>query len=355
MRVPHSITIFSLVTLSALIIAIMLASSNNVKDTLEVKGALLPGLKNKISTVTEVDVYIKDKSLSIKLDGGKWVIAAKYNYPVDLSKLRDVMSSLPEIEKMEAKTSDPTNFVKLAVENPDKNANSVRYALRDKDNKIIADIVIGKPSKNNNSSDDNMVFYAREFSSNQVWQVKGPLAIDNYYESWVHSNVFAIKYDRIKQVSVTYNKDKDGGYLIYKDQGANMKFQFFDKKGNIVAKSEAQMESIAGALSIIKLIDVTQDSKVNFPADNTFIDVFETYDGLKVTVKSADIKDNDPVTKNKKYQKKLITYQAEALNNNKDIKDEVDHINKQASGWAFVAFGENLNYLSMTAKDLSEK
>ncbi len=82
--------------------------------------ALLPSLAGEMNSVTAVTIRKGGaaSSLTIHKTGAEWTVAERNDYPADVAKLRKILTSLSDAKILEEKTSDPTRYTVIGVENP---------------------------------------------------------------------------------------------------------------------------------------------------------------------------------------------------------------------------------------------
>ena len=86
---------------------------------------MFPGLAGKLHDAAKVENTHQGKQTVIeKRQDGGWGIGSMHDYPVQETKLRGVLTGLTELRLVEPRTSDPAEFSRLGVDDPNGAASS---------------------------------------------------------------------------------------------------------------------------------------------------------------------------------------------------------------------------------------
>src|SRR5262249_2170980 len=100
---------------------------------------------NTINSAASLTVTAKGKTFTVYRKDGAWVVKEMADYPADTSQIRKALFALTELRPYEAKTKDPARLAKLELEDPKgKDAQSKQLTVKDKDGKVLADVIFGK-------------------------------------------------------------------------------------------------------------------------------------------------------------------------------------------------------------------
>jgi len=255
-------------------------------------GKLYPGLDAKVNLVTAVEIENKDEQYTLEKKGDAWTIAEKGGYPIQFDKIREIINAIASFEIVEPKTSKPELYERLAVQDPKSGssdpeaANATRVALRDATGQVLADVIVGKPNASGESMASSSLF-VRKNGEAQSYEVFGRATVGGTSTNWLDKEILKIPRERVRRVVTTH---PDGERLeITKDERKDENFVAAEMPEGRELKYPAVTDQIGSALGYMMFEDVKPVSEV--PFDDTGgtggICEYETWDGLRVTVKLA--------------------------------------------------------------------
>src|SRR5687768_12003609 len=77
---------------------------------------LFPDLMPRINDVATVEIARKDGTATLKNNDNKWGLVQKSDYAVDMEPVRKTLIALAELTTVEPKTSDPSRYEQLGVQ-----------------------------------------------------------------------------------------------------------------------------------------------------------------------------------------------------------------------------------------------
>ena len=167
-------------------------------------GALMfPDLAPRLRDAAKVEITHQGKQTVIeKRPDGGWGVASMHDYPVQEAKLRGLLTGLTELRLAEPRTSDPAQFSRLGVDDPN-GAASTADLLRVVDNagKPILAVIVGHRRVRSQANVPEEV-YVRRPEENQSWLAEGSLQVDADASLWLDRHVLNISHDRIASVAV---------------------------------------------------------------------------------------------------------------------------------------------------------
>ena len=106
---------------------------------------MFPDLPTKLRGLAKVEITHQGKEMVIeKRSGGDWGVAAMHDYPVQEAKLHGMLAGLTELRLTEPRTSDPAEFSRLGVDDPEKaTSSSDLLQLVDSAGKPIVAVIVG--------------------------------------------------------------------------------------------------------------------------------------------------------------------------------------------------------------------
>ncbi|HEX2943500.1 MAG TPA: DUF4340 domain-containing protein, partial [Rhodopila sp.] len=147
-------------------------------------------------------VHQGDRTVIEKRSDGGWGVAAMQNYPVQRAKLRGVLAGLTELRLTERRTSNPAEFSRLGVGDPDsKTATGDLLRVLDASGKPLAQIIVGHRRVRGVGNLPDEV-YVRRPDEQQSWLAEGNLQVDADPSQWLDRSIINISHTRIASVVV---------------------------------------------------------------------------------------------------------------------------------------------------------
>src|SRR5689334_16148756 len=104
---------------------------------------VFPGLAAQLGSVARIEITSKRQTLALVPKGGKWGLADRDGFPVQADKLRELLTGLTELRITEPRTTDPTQYGRLGVEDPAAAGTSNLLRLLAADGKPIVELIVG--------------------------------------------------------------------------------------------------------------------------------------------------------------------------------------------------------------------
>jgi hypothetical protein len=244
------------------------------KMAMEAGQPMFPGLTPKLKDAARVEIVYQNKITAIVLKDGRWGLADRAGYPVQDSKMHQMLTELTELRLTEARTADPDKYARLGVEDPTK-ADATGSLLRviDTDVKPIVELIAGHGRQRTQGKVEEEL-YVRRPTEAQSWLAEGALHADHDPAQWFNRDVVNIEHGRIASVAVTRGTTKlafgrDGDKLVLKDPAEHPKLEDY------------KLEDVARAFESLTFQDVRPASDPIGATVGT--GVFTTSDGLTLT------------------------------------------------------------------------
>ena len=270
---------------------------------------MFPDLAPKLATAAKVQVMHQGKTLTLeKQPDGLWGIASLHDYPVQETKLRSVLTGLTELRLDEARTSDPSQYPRLGVEDPSKPDSAADLLqVLDASGQPIAAVILGHKRVRSQGNTPEEV-YVRRPDDPQAWLALGSVTADADAEQWIDRDLLNIPSARIASVVVS-----DGTLSFARKDGTFTLIQPADH----AALDTYKVEDVSRALENLTLMAVKPDADA--PHDEVGHATFQTSDGLaiKATVLHAG----------KEVWARFVA--------SGETKPEVDKLNARLAGWTF--------------------
>ncbi|MDE2198273.1 MAG: DUF4340 domain-containing protein [Rhodospirillales bacterium] len=235
---------------------------------------VFPGLAPKLANARRIEITHQGKTLVLTLHDGVWGIADRDNFPVDVNKLRSMLSGLAELRMTEARTAIRAEFPVLGVENASPpTSNSTLLRVLDGAGKPIAALIVGHRRVRTAGGVPESI-YIRRPGEAQSWLAEGRLTVDADPQLWFDRDILNIDHTRIAAVAVT----RGAAALSFARQGKTLAMT---APADHPPLDAYKLDDIARALEQLTLTDVQPAARE--PGTPIGSAVFTTTDGLSIT------------------------------------------------------------------------
>jgi hypothetical protein len=293
------------------------AATTPVEQTSVAAGPLMfPGLAGQLKDAAKVVVTHQGKETVIeKRPDGAWGIASMHDYPVQETKLRGVLTGLTELRLTEPRTTDPAEFSRLGVDDPNGAGSSADLLqVMDGAGKPILGVIVGhrRVRSQGNGPDE---IYVRRPAENQSWLAEGSLQVDADPATWLDRDILNIGHDRVASVVVG-----DQALVFGQVDG---KFGLMQPADHPKLE-DYKVEDVGRGMETLTLEAVKADADVpsGVAGAEAGHAVFTTGDGLAVTVRVFHV------------GKDVWTRFSAAAASDK-VKAEADRLNARVAGWTY--------------------
>ena len=273
---------------------------------------MFPGLAQHLQDAARIEIVHQGKTTAIVKHGDSWGLEDRGGYAVQPSKLRGMLTALTELRLVEPRTSDPKEFSRLGLEDPDgKTANSDLLRVLDASGKPIVAVIVGHRRVRTQGDVPEQV-YVRRPDDNQTWLAEGSLQADADPQLWLERDIMNIDHSRIATITVTRGNDmlefgRDGQKLVMKTPADHPPLDDY------------KLDDLDRALELLTFEDVQTDKQP--VGDKIGQSVFSTGDGLAIT--ATVFKDD-----------KDVWARFSATGSDK-TKAEADKLNARVVGWTY--------------------
>ena len=244
------------------------------QKTVEAGQPMFPGLTPKLKDAARVEIARQNKVTAIALKDGRWGLVDRGGYPVQDSKMHQMLTALTELRLTEARTTDPEKYARLGVEDPAK-ADATGSLLRvlDAAGKPIVELIVGHGRQRTQGKVEEEL-YVRRPTEAQSWLAEGALHADHDPAQWFDRDIANIEHGRIASVTITHGDKKlvfgrEGDKLVLKDPAEHPKLEDY------------KLEDIGRAFELLTFQDVRPASDPIGATVGTA--VFTPSDGLILT------------------------------------------------------------------------
>jgi hypothetical protein len=289
-----NLLILSVVTVATLGVAALTLRDGGATASPSATKLLFPELSQRINELGEVRLEKGGKSATLKKEGGKWSLADRGGYPVDLAKVKELVVRVADLEVVEAKTAKKANHQKLAVEWPvtaeegSEAANAGLVTLKDASGKELAALVVGKTEWMGSKAK----VYARRASEDQVYLCapRGTLDVNPEARGWIDTKIVELANDRVQSVTIEH---ADGERVdIARSAENHTQFAVQNLPAGQTERYAGVANGVAQALGYgLTLEDVRPAAEVDFAKEPMAKARFRSVDGLELVVETAKFED----------------------------------------------------------------
>ncbi len=273
---------------------------------------MFPDLAPKLQNAARIEIAHQGKITAIVKHGDTWGLEDRGGYVVQPSKLRGMLTALTELRLVEQRTSDPAQFIRLGLEDPnEKTGTSNLLRVLDASGKPIVALIVGHRRVRTQGNVPEQV-YVRRPDENQTWLAEGSLQVDADPQLWLERDIMNIDHSRIATVAVTHGEEtlelaRDGAKLVMKVPADHPPLDDY------------KVDDVDRGLELLTFEDVQTDKQP--VGDKIGQSVYTTSDGLAVTA---------TVFKGEKD----IWARFSATGSDK-TKDEANKLNARLAGWTY--------------------
>jgi hypothetical protein len=280
------------------------AGPSGVKSTPSGKPLLLPTLAKSPQTIASVQLLRDGKSLSLVRTPQGWVLPEKGNYPALEEPVAKLVRGLLAARVLESKTSDPTLYERLSVQDPPavgsasggasgvasspSGVTPVLVSLLGEGQAPLAKVILGKAQQSATVSAETAASFARESGSAQSVLISGSFTAPIDAMQWVERNVLEI--DRARFASVRVQGPAGAPALVVSRKSESEEsYQVADMPEGRELKDTTTPQRVVTPLSSLTIDDVLPVASLAMDdADKAFVSTFTTFDGLVLTARTID-------------------------------------------------------------------
>ena len=232
-------------------------------------------------------ISIEDAADRVRLEkkSGKWVVNNRSGYPADFSRITDFVRALRDAKTGRSFEPSETTISSLCLldpstENISDEDKGIRVKLLNKDEKILADLLLGSRRSSESGGPSGGRYVSLE-GFPEVHLIDKPLALCKPAPSdWLDKDLLDIPASEIKSISC----EKDGVYLYSFERDSSQ-----DRFKTLVFPSgekidEQALKKLSGTLSSFRIEDVIPASKLG-GGDFAACLEYRLFDGRKISIR----------------------------------------------------------------------
>jgi hypothetical protein len=300
--------------LAALIIGlvlVLLALRGNDGSDVATGQPLLPELQAAANTATQVVIRASgsDEAVTIQRTEDRWTVGERGNYAADVSKLRQLVIALADADVVEEKTSNPEQYEKLGVGDPDNGGTGTKVTISGPD--YAYTVILGNKTQ-------GKFRYVRVDGNPTSYLIDKDPTLPSSADDWLLADILDIAAQRVQKVSISH---ADGETIVIaKDDQQQTDFVVRDIPDGRKLSYPTVANGIAGALGALKLEGVR--ARIAAPATTTV--AYALWNG--VTIGAEVVADGD---------QSWVSFAATMAGEEAGAADEAAAINARLDGWQY--------------------
>ena len=323
-------TLHALVAIVVGLVLLLFVMQRVDRDEIVVaRSELLPDLQSVADSLTELTIAQPggEESVTLHRREGQWVVSARGDYPADIGKLKELIIALAYAHIVEEKTSNPEQYAKLGVDDPEDGGKGTRVVLSGPN--VSYSVVLGNTALRDSR-------YARIAEEATSYLIDRNPDIPQTAGDWLMPDIVDIPSSSVRRAVISHT---DGEILtIEKSEQEQTDFDVVGIPEGRELSYATVGNGIAAALDSLELEDV--QPLVDTPASGSA--VFETWEGLKVTAGIAKTDDDNF----------WVTFTAESTGEDAGVAEQADAINARVTGWQYELADYKKNLLTRRWEDV---
>lgn len=238
--------------------------------------------------------------LDITRDGDRWSVVSRGGYAADVGLLRQLVISLSEARIVEEKTSNPDNYARLGVDDPEEGGEGTMLSLSG--DGFDYTVILGNTAQGDYR-------YARVAGDATSYLVDQDPRVPGAVGDWLDASIADIPAERIRRVTIRHSDGET--IVIEKDSQDQVDFSVRDVPVGRELSYASVGNGIGGALGSLELDDVRVASEGEALATT----VFETWNDARIRAELVQNGDDS-----------WVTFSADP---------DIDGLNARVAGWQY--------------------
>lgn len=272
---PRRVLVLGLVAAAVIILAVLLA--NRRMETSVTSELLYPDLKTQADSIEAIHIFTAGDARAVEIvrRENEWTLPERGGYRADPAKVRTLVRALSNAKRLEEKTSDPTKYSALSVEDVSgEDAQGVRIELVGPAAPV--NLIVGKDAPGAQSS------YVRRVGEAKSWLISERIDAPSKPADWLDKQIIDISADRVQSARIAIAGQRP--YTAVKHSRADANFGVEPLPKGKELHSPGAANGAATALMSLRLDDVKPQSELgNTQPDATA--TYTTFDGLVIELR----------------------------------------------------------------------
>lgn len=324
-------TFFAGLALAAILVLAAVALGDRHPGEVNDGQPLLPTLAEQLNDVSRIRIQgDADQTVTLVREQERWRVGER-DYPADIGNIRELLISLSEASTLEEKTSNPTLYERLGVQDHGTGETANKQILIWAGDQQLAGILLGKNASQPRGT------YVRLVGGDTSALADRVLVASADITQWLDKSLINVAPGDIEAVQAT---PADGTPYSLRRDGEDLGLEDLTDDE---AEKAATVARVGRVLQNLRLEDVlANDAEENaqVPADGWSQQVFTLGDGSTVTVHTAEAGDD-----------RLLRLDVAAAD---EADSELTRAAQRTSGRIFTIQGYKFNDTSLSRDDLVE-
>lgn len=265
---------------------------------------LFPELRAQLNAVRTIRVTGKDQGVTLTHAGTHWAVKEKGGHEAASNRVRTFLIAMSELTILEPKTRTSKLYEKLGLLDAEADGStSTHVTLTNEQGDVIAEVVLGnrRPSRGAGSGEE---IYIRKPGDPQTWLVMGRLTVDKAPGGWLQKQILNVDIQRVRRVQITH----PGGdrLTIEKDDTFDADFSVIGMPDTMKVASQFSVNSVADTFARLTADDVIPQAQIDAAFRQGVIATLETFDGLRVTARTAEKNGKHYLTASAEFDQSLV-------------------------------------------------
>ena len=273
----------------ALIVAIALIIARQVSaDEPVVGGGLMfPELSENLDDLARLQVETARYILTLELRGDQWVAVEFGDYPVDLDPVLQIVSSIANMTRVEAKTDNPDLYGYIGVEGVSPTSGTIRLSAFSNGGDQLMDAIFGTDSTSIGFTRVGGTF-VRPTDEERSWLVEGVVFAPSFLQDWF-KQLFSVPGPDVASVTITEGNELRFAVEKINFNTADYELTFLDEQlgpAESIA-NDAGIRGLTQGIISTRFDDARPIETVTFGPDARTL-VFTTRTGLTLEVRLGE-------------------------------------------------------------------
>jgi len=247
----HFSILLAVTVVAALAVALLIPQDAG-KENGEEAGLLLPGVEERINSVTEVSIQGgAGVDVTLRRAADHWAIVELAGYPADFDRLRQLLADLAQASVLEPKTDNPAYYERLGVQDPSEDApGAVKVALGLGEQRPA--VIVGKTASGRDGQ------YVRREGEARSLLIDRELEVPTEPVEWAVREVANVVSGDVAEVEIIH---PDGSWILAsKPSAAATDFVLENLPDGREVISSWTVNSLGGALASLRMDSVAPAS-----------------------------------------------------------------------------------------------
>ncbi len=282
----------------------------------------------ELSTITVADA---ERTVRLRRAAGGWQVTERHDYPADEEKIANLIADLARVRLLEPRSDQPDLQERMNLRDPDQPGSRAKRLQLATAETAVADLLIGETRRAAGTGPRQ--FYARRVGEARAWLAEGNLDPASAPTAWLAGTVIDIAQQRVRRVTISH-PDGDSSVIERATPGAD--FSLADASPDQAVK-QSLINAASYGIQGLPLNDVMLPDEVDISFDAPVAVVYQTFDGLTVTVEVASrLASSYYARLRAEYDSAAGTPPADGAQNARDPAAEATHVNDFLARWVFL-------------------